>query len=71
MQQDQRLAFTPLDVMEPEGPHFNELPMGGLLRSTLFAMKRLTSADMTSAATTTAAPAATRCDAFVGDAKEF
>ena len=28
MQQDQRLAFTLFDVMEPEAPHFNELPYG-------------------------------------------
>jgi hypothetical protein len=33
-------------------------------------MKRLTSADMTRATTTTAAPAATGCGAFVGNAKE-
>ena len=26
MQQDQRLAFTLFDVMEPKGPHLNELP---------------------------------------------
>ena len=70
MQQDQRLAFTLFDVMEPEGSHFNELPYRRLFRSALFAMKRLTSADMTRATTTTAAPVATGCGAFVGDAKE-
>jgi hypothetical protein len=45
--------------------------MGGLLRSALFAMKRLTTEDIMSAATTTAAPAATRCGTFMGNAKEL
>jgi len=45
--------------------------MGGLLRSALFAMKRLTSADTTRAPATIAPPAASRCSAFVGSAKEL
>src|ERR1700720_1141686 len=45
--------------------------MGGLLRSALLAMKRLTSADTTRAPATIAPPAASRCSAFVGGAKEL
>ena len=61
MQQDQRLAFAALNVVEANTFYFDEFPRWRVVTLAFFATKRLTSAEIASAATTTAAPTATGC----------